>query len=125
VIAFPNCKINLGLNILSKRSDGFHNLETVFYPLGITDALEMILAANNTFQFTCSGPDLAEISTNNLCVKAYELFRARYRSTPEIHMHLHKAIPIGAGLGGGSADAAFTLQLLAKMENPGITKEEL
>ncbi|MEP6951461.1 MAG: 4-(cytidine 5'-diphospho)-2-C-methyl-D-erythritol kinase [Ginsengibacter sp.] len=111
MIAFPNCKINLGLNILRKRADGFHDLETVFFPAGLSDVLEILPAPDNITQFTVTGisPGKPE---DNLCMKAFNLLKKDYPQLPGINMHLHKAIPPGAGLGGGSADAAFTLQLL-------------
>jgi 4-diphosphocytidyl-2-C-methyl-D-erythritol kinase len=111
MIVFPNCKINLGLNILRKRDDGFHDLETVFFPVGLRDVLEILPAQNHVTQFTVSGilPGKPE---DNLCMKAFNLLKKDYPQLPEIKMHLHKAILSGAGLGGGSADAAFTLQLL-------------
>ncbi|HSQ43470.1 MAG TPA: 4-(cytidine 5'-diphospho)-2-C-methyl-D-erythritol kinase [Ginsengibacter sp.] len=110
MITFPNCKINLGLNILRKREDGFHDLETVFFPINFQDALEIIPSSNKT-QITVTGI-VAGNPENNLCLKAYLLVKKDYPQLPEINIHLHKAIPIGAGLGGGSADAAFMLELL-------------
>jgi len=116
VVIFPNCKINLGLNIISKRDDGFHNLETVFYPLPFTDALEIISADKNVQQtdieFSYSGLTIDADAENNLCVKAYRLLKKDFPAMPSAKMHLHKAVPMGAGLGGGSADAAFTLLML-------------
>ena len=114
MVVFPNCKINLGLNIISKRPDGYHNLETIFYPTKLTDALEIIETdyANEEIQFTNSGLDIDVSLQNNLCFKAYQLVKKDFPHLPSIKMHLHKAIPMGAGLGGGSSDAAFTLHLL-------------
>jgi len=113
MVVFPNCKINLGLRILDKREDGFHNLETIFYPIKICDALEIIKEdSSNNIQFTSSGNKIDGDETNNLCVKAYYLLKKDFPELPSIKMHLHKTIPIGAGLGGGSADAAFALQLI-------------
>ena len=110
MIFFPNCKINLGLNILRKREDGYHDLETVFFPVALHDALEIVPSKNKT-QITVTGI-IAGNPENNLCMKAFYLLKKDYPQLPEINIHLHKAIPIGAGLGGGSADAAFMLQLL-------------
>ncbi|MBK8608730.1 MAG: 4-(cytidine 5'-diphospho)-2-C-methyl-D-erythritol kinase [Chitinophagaceae bacterium] len=114
MLVFPNCKINLGLQILHKRTDGFHDLETVFYPLAFRDALELIPNTNNETGVTFTGTGLAvEGKTeDNLCIKAYQLLKKDFSELPSVSMHLHKAIPMGAGLGGGSAAAAFTLKLL-------------
>ncbi|HEY5371605.1 MAG TPA: 4-(cytidine 5'-diphospho)-2-C-methyl-D-erythritol kinase [Hanamia sp.] len=123
MLIFPNCKINLGLNILQKREDGFHDIETVFFPIPFTDALEIITSENPT-QFINSGISAGGIE-NNLCLKAYRLLKKDYPQLPEINMHLHKAIPTGAGLGGGSADAAFTLLLLDKKYELNIPDSKL
>lgn len=114
MIVFPNCKINLGLHILGKREDGYHNLETVFYPLHLTDVLELLPTKenSNSFSFSQSGLTVEGSSSDNLCVKAYQLLKKDFPSLPALKLHLHKAIPMGAGLGGGSADGAFTLSLL-------------
>jgi 4-diphosphocytidyl-2-C-methyl-D-erythritol kinase len=116
VISFPNCKINLGLNIIRKRADGYHDLETVFYPIPINDAIEIIAAeksiAKDEIRFSSSGLTIDGDTENNLCIKAYKLLKKDFPELPCIKMHLHKAIPMGAGLGGGSADAAFVLMLL-------------
>ena len=129
VVVFPNCKINLGLNIVSKRTDGYHNLETVFYPIAITDALEIITAEKSTIEnsitFFSSGLIVDGDIENNLCVKAYHLLKKDFPQLPSVKMHLHKAIPMGAGLGGGSADAAFTLMLLNKKFELNLSKEQL
>lgn len=116
MIVFPNCKINLGLNILRKRRDGFHDLETVFYPIPLNDALEIIEsdAALLAPEFQITGLGIAGDTSSNLCVQAYKLLKKEIPRISPITMHLHKAIPAGAGLGGGSADAAFTLKLLNK-----------
>lgn len=112
MIVFPNCKINLGLHILNKREDGFHNLETVFYPLPLKDALETIPASDSETEFTGTGLAVDGNPADNLCVKAYHLLKKDFPQLPAIKIHLHKAIPMGAGLGGGSADAAFMLKML-------------
>jgi 4-diphosphocytidyl-2-C-methyl-D-erythritol kinase len=123
MVTFPNCKINLGLNIVKKRDDGFHDIETVFYPLPFYDALE-IVTSNTKTKFTNTGIFGGEIN-NNLCLKAYQLLKKDFRELPEIKMHLHKTIPVGAGLGGGSADAAFTLSLLNKKYHLNIPLQQL
>lgn len=121
MIAFPNCKINLGLNIISKREDGFHNLETVFLPIPFRDVLEILPSDANEFIITGSQLD----STDNLCIKAYNLLKQDFTDLPAIKMHLHKVIPMGAGLGGGSSDAAFTLQLLNEKFQLKLPVEQL
>jgi len=138
MISFPNCKINLGLNILKKRDDGFHDLETAFYPLMLKDVLEIIPATNKqhptsntqelslqTVNFSSSGLTIDGDSSTNLCVKAYHLLKKDFPQLPNIEMHLHKAIPMGAGLGGGSADGAFTLRLLNDKFNLNLSTEQL
>lgn len=116
MVVFPNCKINLGLRVCLKRTDGFHNLETIFYPVPLNDALEIIHAdsflTSNKISFSISGTKVTGNEADNLCIKAYELLLKDFPALPPIQMHLHKNIPMGAGLGGGSANAAFTLQLL-------------
>lgn len=113
MITFPNAKINIGLNIVEKRSDGFHNIESVMYPVGLKDALELIenKKAEDRILFSSSGIHIPGDPAGNLIVKAYHLM-AREHALPKIKVHLHKHIPIGAGLGGGSADAAFFIKLL-------------
>ncbi|HUZ61235.1 MAG TPA: 4-(cytidine 5'-diphospho)-2-C-methyl-D-erythritol kinase [Hanamia sp.] len=110
MITFPNCKINLGLNILQKRADGYHNIETVFFPLPLTDILEIIPSEDKT-QLVTTGISSGR-NEDNLCLKAYHLIKKDFPYLPELNIHLHKVIPIGAGLGGGSSDASFTLSLL-------------
>ena len=112
MVSFPNCKINLGLHIVGKRADGFHNLETVFYPVPFKDALESIPSTNTEIEFTATGLAVYGKAADNLCVKAYDLLKKDFPELPAVKIHLHKSIPLGAGLGGGSADAAFMLKLL-------------
>lgn len=123
MIVFPNCKINLGLHITAKRADGFHDLETVFYPLPVTDALEVITPG--TLQFTSSGIPVPGDAADNLCLRAFHLLQRDYPQLQPVNIHLHKHIPIGAGLGGGSADAAFMLQLLNNKFQLGLTSGQL
>ena len=129
MVVFPNCKINLGLNITGKRADGYHNLETVFFPLLIHDALEVIHAADavtsDAVQFFQSGIKIDAAPENNLCVKAYQLLKADFPQLFPIKMHLQKTIPTGAGLGGGSADGTFTLLLLNKKFNLNLSTGQL
>jgi len=129
MVVFPNSKINLGLRILRKRNDGYHDLETVFYPLPLTDILEInpypVYQKNFSIPFTKSGFVIDDDPSDNLCIKAYKLLKKDFPRLPNVKMHLHKAIPAGAGLGGGSADAAFTLVLLNNEFKLGLNREEL
>ena len=127
MIVFPNCKINLGLHILQKRTDGFHNLETVFYPIALHDALELIQNPSPTtdIEFTTSGLEIPSTIEQNICVKAYRLLKKDKPELPAIRMHLHKVISSGAGLGGGSSDGAFALTLLNKKFNLGLSEDQL
>jgi len=126
MVVFPNCKINLGLHILHKREDGFHNIETVFYPVGLKDALEVIPSARTGagIEFSASGI-AAGRTDDNLCIRAYHLLKKDFPQLPSVKTHLHKAIPVGAGLGGGSADAAFMLKLLNNKFNLNLSTRQL
>jgi len=126
MITFPNAKINIGLNIIEKRSDGFHNLESIFVPvLGLHDVLEVIPSkSENEYKFTSSGIPIDASPDDNLVVKAYKLLKADYK-LPAVKIHLHKIIPSGAGLGGGSSDASFMLKMLNEMFNLDISEEKL
>lgn len=109
MVSFPPCKINLGLNIISKRTDGYHEIATCFYPVPWHDVLEIVPAKD--FTFTTSGDPIPGAAGDNLCVRAYELLKQEFHLAP-VAMHLLKVIPTGAGLGGGSSDGAFALRLL-------------
>ncbi len=122
MISFPNAKINLGLNIVSKREDGYHNIESCFYPIPWYDSLEVIEAAS--FAFHSYGLDIPGDASSNLCVKAYELIKADH-NIPAVAIHLLKNIPMGAGLGGGSADGAFVLKLLNELFRLNLTDTQL
>ncbi len=122
MVTFPPCKINLGLRILSKRPDGYHNLSTCFYPVPWTDILEII--PSEEFSFTCTGIKLPDDSAENLCVKAYKLLQHDF-NFGEAQLHLHKVIPYGAGLGGGSSDAASTLVMVNQLFRLKCTPEKL
>ena len=126
MISFPNCKINLGLNVIRKRSDGFHDLETVFYPVQLCDILEVIEQPkdNNLPLFSNTGLEIDTPLENNLCVKAYNLLKGDY-NLPSIAIFLHKIIPFGAGLGGGSSDAAYTIALLNSIFNLNISIDKM
>jgi 4-diphosphocytidyl-2-C-methyl-D-erythritol kinase len=127
VISFPNCKINLGLNIIAKRADGFHDIETVFYPVDFRDVLEILPQQNEQtgIDLTITGLPVEGDTTNNLCIKAYHLLKHDFLQLPSIKMHLHKTIPMGAGLGGGSADGAFALKLLNEKFQLGLSIDQL
>lgn len=122
MISFPNAKINIGLLITGKRPDGFHNLETVFFPVGWSDALE--IANSEQLSFSSSGIEIAGPSESNLVMKAYRLLAEDYE-LPTLRIHLHKQIPFGAGLGGGSADGAFMLRMLNKTFSLNISQEKM
>jgi 4-diphosphocytidyl-2-C-methyl-D-erythritol kinase len=109
MIVFPNAKINIGLNVVSRRADGYHNLETIFFPVSLCDVLEMVESGET--QLTTSGITIDGPTGNNLVLKAFRLLQLEF-NLPPVHFHLHKVIPFGAGLGGGSADAAFALKML-------------
>ena len=111
MLCFPNCKINIGLYITAKRPDGYHDIETVFYPLPVTDVLEAVPATMP--QLHMSGRAVAGNINDNLVWKAYQLMRSLYRQQIQpMDIYLHKVLPMGAGLGGGSADGAYMLRLL-------------
>lgn len=122
MITFPSAKINIGLNITGRRSDGYHNLETVFYPIKIKDALEVIESAEMSFE--TSGIEIPGHANENLCLQAYDLLRNDF-DLPNISIHLHKKIPIGAGLGGGSADAAFFIKLINEKFELSLSIEKM
>lgn len=126
MIYFPNCKINIGLNILSRRDDGFHELETIFYPVALKEAVEIIedRSLNDIF-FTQTGNSVAGDPEKNLCIRAYRSLKKKFPRLPPCRLHLHKRIPEQAGLGGGSADASFTLKLLNDKFKLGLTEKEL
>ena len=121
MVLFSCAKINIGLNILSKREDGYHNISSVFYPVSsCTDILE--ITEQEHFSFESSGIEIPK--GENLCEKAFYLLRKDF-SFPNVHIHLHKQIPIGTGLGGGSADAAFTLKGINELFELEISSKKL
>lgn len=124
MVVYPNAKINLGLNVVRKRTDGFHELETVFYPIPLKDVLELVPNRENKLRFSSSGIDIPKGDGKNLVEKAFDLLKADF-NIPFIDIHLHKVIPIGAGLGGGSADASFTLKALNELFELQLTDSEL
>ena len=122
MILFPPAKINLGLNVLHKRNDGFHEIQSCMYAIPVTDVIEIL--PSEEFVFTSSGLTIGGDPDSNLCVKAYNLINDKYDISP-VHIHLLKSIPMGAGLGGGSADATFVLRGLNEMYNLNLSSEEL
>lgn len=124
MLGFPNAKINLGLNIIAKRNDGFHDIESVFYPIKWTEALEII--PSDTFEFTTSGLQIPGNSSSNLIIKAYDILKKYgYIKDKEVKIHLHKVLPMGAGIGGGSADAAFALKMLNEIFELNLNNKTL
>lgn len=123
MISFPPCKINLGLHVVAKRPDGYHTIETCFYPVPWTDVLEIIPSEDQTI-FTSSGISIPGSARDNLCLKAYHLLREKFE-LPPVKIHLHKVVPIGAGLGGGSSDAAHALRLLNTIFNLQLSNVQL
>ena len=130
MITFPVAKINLGLNVVAKRADGYHDLETVFYPVPIKDALE-ITEMDDGFPsaFDCdlkvTNIHIEGDEQKNLVVRAYRLLKEDYPALPRIHAHLYKGIPTQAGMGGGSSDCAYTITLLNRMFNLGLSQQQM
>ena len=122
MVIFPNAKINIGLNVTERRADGYHNLETVFYPVKINDVLEIIPA--DELSFESSGLEIPGRLEDNLCIKAYHLMKKDH-DLPPVKIHLHKNIPIGAGLGGGSSDAAFFIKLVDQQFNLKLSIDQM
>ena len=121
MLLYPNAKINLGLDIINKRNDGYHDISSIFYPLYyLYDFLEII--PSSSFSFLSSGIKIP--GDKNICIKAFELLQSEY-NIQDVHIHLHKIIPIGGGLGGGSSDGAFTLIALNKIFNLDLSNKEL
>lgn len=126
MITYPNAKINLGLNVTEKRPDGYHNVETIFYPINLQDALEVTLLHKDDepYRLHVTGTVLDGSPDDNLVVKAFKLMQEHHPLQP-VDIHLHKHIPTEAGLGGGSADGAFTLKMLNDKFNLRLTEEQL
>ncbi|MDR1737452.1 MAG: 4-(cytidine 5'-diphospho)-2-C-methyl-D-erythritol kinase [Candidatus Symbiothrix sp.] len=124
MLVFPNAKINLGLNVVARRPDGYHDIETVFYPIPVCDALEMVPAVSGSTTFSPSGIAVDCAPETNLVMKAYRLLQVDF-PLPEVDIYLQKHIPFGAGLGGGSADAAFALRLLNDFADLHLSTEQL
>lgn len=131
MICFPNAKINLGLHIVSRRSDGYHNLETILYPIGLKDALEVVttpisavIGPQENYRFYPYGDIISGKHGDNLVIKALQLIKQK-KDIPIIDIYLLKKIPLGAGLGGGSSDAAFILEMLNQIFDLGYTLNDL
>jgi 4-diphosphocytidyl-2-C-methyl-D-erythritol kinase len=125
MILYPNAKINIGLNVVERREDGYHNIETVFYPIGLTDVMEVLPSETcSDYSFSSSGIEIGGDPEDNLIIKAYRLLQSEY-NIPPIDISLFKQIPFGAGLGGGSSDAAFMLKGLKEMFDLKISTKKL
>lgn len=127
MVVFPCCKINLGLNVVSRRPDGYHNLETVFYPIPLHDNLEVVEARNTTapYKLHQTGIQIEGAPESNLVVRVLEQLRETYPQIPPVEIWLHKRIPSGAGLGGGSSDAAFMMRLLNDQYGLGMDDADM
>jgi 4-diphosphocytidyl-2-C-methyl-D-erythritol kinase len=122
MLTFPNAKLNVGLYVTARRPDGYHTVESAFVPLPWCDALEIVPApAGQPTSVALTGIPIPGDPATNLCLKAYELLRADFPALPPIQLHLHKIVPIGAGLGGGSADAAFALKTINQLFGLALT----
>lgn len=126
MVLFPECKINLGLQITEKREDGYHNINSVMYPLFLLcDTLEVLKMPHGVVNFSSSGIQIDCEANNNLCIKAYRLLQQEFNLEGGISIHLHKKIPFGAGLGGGSSNAAAVLKAVNELYGLGLSTEEL
>lgn len=122
---FPNAKINIGLNVVERRPDGYHNIETIFYPIGLHDVLTIEKSETcSDYSFSSSGIEIHGDPEENLIIKAYRLLRTKHQFPP-IDISLFKQIPFGAGLGGGSSDAAFTLKAINELFQLKISTKKL
>ena len=124
MIAFPNCKINIGLFVTAERPDGYHNIESVMLPVPFFDVLEIVQAEKGEAKIKVTGIKIPGDPRSNLCLKAYRALKTKY-DLPPVRMHLHKIIPPGSGLGGGSSDGAFTLKMLNELFGIGLTSGQL
>lgn len=127
MVSFPNAKINIGLQVTEKRSDGYHNIQTIFYPVRLYDVLECIPLSTSEHdnQFIQTGIQVEGADRDNLCIKAYQLLKNHFPHLPRVYIHLHKTIPMGAGLGGGSADGTFMLSMLNNLFGLNISTSQL
>ena len=122
MILFPPCKINIGLHVLHKRNDGYHALDTLMYPVSICDILEVI--QSDVFEFTNSGLIIPGNGQMNICIKAFQLMEKEYSISP-VKIHLHKVIPMGGGLGGGSSNGTYTLLAINTLFDLQLSEERL
>lgn len=122
MITYPNCKINLGLHVVGKRPDGYHDLETIFVP--VTDMCDELEIVEGPLSMSQDGIALDNAPEDNLCMKAWQLLNDEF-GIPAVSIRLKKNIPFGAGLGGGSSDAAFTLKMLNDMFALGLSDSQL
>lgn len=128
MVVFPHAKINLGLRITGRRTDGYHDIQTLFYPIPLNDVLEIVENTQKNaqpFEFICTGSRIPGTPGANLCEKAFHLVKKLHPDIPPTILHLHKAIPAGGGLGGGSSDGTLTLQLLNNYYRLGINESKL
>jgi 4-diphosphocytidyl-2-C-methyl-D-erythritol kinase len=130
LIVFPNAKVNLGLRVVRKRPDGFHDIESVFYPIPLRDALEMLplrekVSGQQDITLDLHGLPIQGNGEDNLCVKAYRLLKADFPDLPPVELHLIKKIPMGAGLGGGSANGSFMLKMINEKFKLGLSGNDL
>lgn len=125
MVLFPNCKINIGLRILRRRPDGYHDIETVMVPVGWTDILEIVPSSSDSTTLTLTGNRVDCPPEKNLVMKAYVKVRERFPDLPPVDIFLRKIIPDGAGLGGGSSDAAFTIIGLNRLFGLGMSDEQM
>ena len=130
MITFPVAKINLGLNVVEKRADGYHNLQTVFYPVPIMDALEIVPMSDGFPSDVDCDLKVTNITIEgdeqrNLVVRAYQLLKADFPDLPRVHAHLWKGIPTQAGMGGGSSDCGYMIRLLNETFDMGLSSEQM
>lgn len=130
MITFPVAKINLGLNVVEKRPDGYHNLQTVFYPVPIMDALEIVPMSDGfpsdvDCDLKVTNITIGGDEQRNLVVRAYQLLKADFPDMPRVHAHLWKGIPTQAGMGGGSSDCGYMIRLLNETFELGLTSEQM
>ena len=124
MLVFPPVKVNLGLNITEKRKDGYHSIESVFFPVPWTDALEVVITDHQNLTFNATGLPIPGNQANNLVIKAFNLL-SKEHILPGLNFHLHKILPMGAGLGGGSSNGAYALKLINEVCELGISMTEL
>ncbi len=130
MILFPQAKINLGLNVVAKRADGYHDLETVFFPVPLCDALEVQpmdgqFPSSTDCDLKVTGISVEGDEQKNLVVKAYNMLKQDFPDLARVHIHLHKVIPTQAGMGGGSSDCASMLLLMNELAQLGLTQQQL